>query len=62
MGCGVSVDRRRLIEHAGALARVLRYALQDLDEETFEAFINHAIEQVAELKATQIDDAWRRWA
>jgi hypothetical protein len=55
-------DRRRLIEHAGALARVLRYALQDLDEETFEAFLNHAIEQIAELKAAQLDEAWRREA
>jgi len=55
-------DRRRLIEHLGGFERVLRYASQDLYEQTFARFLDHVIASIAELKAAQLDDAWRREA
>jgi hypothetical protein len=55
-------DRRRLLEHVGNFERVIRYALQDLDDETFERFFAHVIDSIAEINAQRLDEAWRREA
>jgi hypothetical protein len=58
----VSAERRKLLEHLGGFERVIRYALQDLDEETFGAFIDHVIRSIANLQIERLDEAWRREA
>ena len=55
-------DRRKLLEHVGNVERTMRYALQDLDEETLEKFLSHVFTSLAEIQADQLAEAWRRGA
>lgn len=54
--------RRRLIEHLGGFERVMRYAVQDLDEETYDEFLQRVFASLADLAADRLDEAWRREA
>jgi hypothetical protein len=56
----VTVDRRRLIEHAGAISRILRYAQTEVDEETWAALLDQLAAWVAQAHADRLDEAWRR--
>jgi hypothetical protein len=58
----MSVDRRRLIEHAGAISRILRYAQTELDEETWAALLDQLASWIAQATADKLDEAWRREA
>jgi hypothetical protein len=58
----VTVDRRRLVEHTGAISRCIRYAQTELDEETWAALLSQLAAWVAEAHAATLDEAWRREA
>jgi hypothetical protein len=53
------VKDRRLIEHLGGFARVLRYAASDLDPEQFQQFLRLVIDAIAETAAESLDEAWK---
>ena len=56
----MSVDRRRLIEHAGAISRILRNAQTELDEETWAALLDQIATWIAQAHAAMLDETWRR--
>jgi hypothetical protein len=56
------IDRRRLIEHAGAISRILRYAQTELDDETWAALLDQLAAWVSQAHADRLDEAWRREA
>jgi hypothetical protein len=55
----MSAERRKLLDHVGNFAHVIRFALADLDDEQFEKFLSFVIDQIAEVKAERLDEAWR---
>ena len=56
----MTVDRRRLIEHAGAISRILRNAQAELDEETWAALLDQLAAWIAHAQAERLDQAWRQ--